>query len=234
MENARFPIFAERFNQLRGESSIIEFAELLGMSRQTVGFYLNGTRIPDALTLRQISEKCSVSADWLLGLSDVREQDAEIRQICNYTGLSEAAVLRLHEYTEIFSKHITNIVADLINKLCCSTSISYFRRYAWRSAISFVAAEKAKKNRPDDYSYHDEMIKINDELLLSARSPIVDESTTWAKIPYHDASVLYRREASRLIELSADTVVRKYSEKMYEAIMQEQKPPPSAGNTGRG
>lgn len=48
-----------------------EFAELLGMSRQTVGFYLNGDRIPDALGILRIAEKCNVSADWLLGLSDI-------------------------------------------------------------------------------------------------------------------------------------------------------------------
>lgn len=71
-EDVRFPMFQERFNQLRGDMSITDFAALLSMSRQTVGFYLNGTRIPDVLGLRQISEKCKVSTDWLLGLSDIQ------------------------------------------------------------------------------------------------------------------------------------------------------------------
>lgn len=70
MEKQRFPIFAKRFNELRGDMSQDEFSKYLGISRPTVGFYENGARIPDALVLRQIAEKCNVSVDWLLGLSD--------------------------------------------------------------------------------------------------------------------------------------------------------------------
>ena len=70
MEHAKLPIFAERFHELREERAQAEFAEFLGISRPTVGFYENGSRLPDALTLRKIAEKCNVSADWLLGLTD--------------------------------------------------------------------------------------------------------------------------------------------------------------------
>ena len=66
----RLPIFKERFRELQGEMSNTEFAAFLGMSRQTVGFYCNGDRIPDAVGLKEIAEKCNVSADWLLGLTD--------------------------------------------------------------------------------------------------------------------------------------------------------------------
>lgn len=45
MEQKRMPIFAERFAQLRGEMTQGEFAEFLGISRPTVGFYENGTRL---------------------------------------------------------------------------------------------------------------------------------------------------------------------------------------------
>lgn len=72
MEENRFPIFSKRFLMLRSirHQSQEEFAKFLGISRPTVGFYENGIRIPDALTLRQIAEKCNVSADWLIGLSN--------------------------------------------------------------------------------------------------------------------------------------------------------------------
>ena len=69
-EKYRFPIFRERFRELQGNMSNTEFAEFLDISRQTVGFYCNGERIPDALGLKKIAEKCNVSADWLIGLSD--------------------------------------------------------------------------------------------------------------------------------------------------------------------
>ena len=64
----RFPAFRDAFFELMGDMTIKEFAEKLGMSRATVGFYCNGDRIPDALGIKTIAEKCGVSADWLLGL----------------------------------------------------------------------------------------------------------------------------------------------------------------------
>lgn len=71
----RFPDFVSRFRELQGERSNTEFAEFLGMTRQTVGFYLNGERVPDALGVKNIAQKCGVSADWLLGISDFRERE---------------------------------------------------------------------------------------------------------------------------------------------------------------
>lgn len=94
-EKNRFPIFRERFRELQGDRSNTEFAEFLGISRQTVGFYCNGDRIPDALGLREIAEKCKVSSDWMLGLSDVKTNDIKLREICEATGLSECALMNL-------------------------------------------------------------------------------------------------------------------------------------------
>ena len=92
----RLPIFTRRFCELQGERSNTEFADFLGLSRQTVGFYCNGDRLPDVITLLQIAEKCSVSTDYLLGQSDVRTQVPEIQSICKYTGLTESAVEWIH------------------------------------------------------------------------------------------------------------------------------------------
>ena len=40
-KNERLPIFTERFRELQGDRSNTEFADFLGISRQTVGFYKN-------------------------------------------------------------------------------------------------------------------------------------------------------------------------------------------------
>ena len=70
----RVPILRERLNILLGEMTTTEFAGKVGITRQTMGFYLNGDRIPDSETLIKICEKCNVSADWLLGLSGDRKR----------------------------------------------------------------------------------------------------------------------------------------------------------------
>lgn len=100
-QNNRMPKFRENLNKLMGELSVTEFAQKIGLSRQTVGFYLNGDRIPDCETLVQICSKCDVSANWLLGLSNVKNPDSSIAAITRSTGLSEQSVERLIESNEI-------------------------------------------------------------------------------------------------------------------------------------
>ena len=113
-KNDRIPIFTERFRELQGDRSNTEFAEFLGISRQTVGFYCNGDRIPDAMTLKQIAEKCNVSTEWLLGLSDARSTDADIRKICEYTGLSEKAVSIISQVLNSPESSLADILSDFI------------------------------------------------------------------------------------------------------------------------
>lgn len=99
----KFPVFRENLNKLLSESgqTIVSFAETLGTSRTSLGYYLNGERIPDALMIKQICERCNVSSDWLLGLSDVKVPETEIRAISDYTGLTEQVIDNLHFIQEI-------------------------------------------------------------------------------------------------------------------------------------
>lgn len=93
--DGRFPVFQERLQEVVGRRSVTEFAKELQISRQTLGFYLNGDRIPDALTLANICERCGISADWLLGLSETKSSNFSIRAVCKATQLSESAVAAL-------------------------------------------------------------------------------------------------------------------------------------------
>lgn len=88
----KLPVFAERFRELRGDMTQDKFADFVGISRPTVGFYENGDRLPDALVLKKIAEKCHVSSDWLIGLSDVKNTDMNIHSVSEITGLSELSI----------------------------------------------------------------------------------------------------------------------------------------------
>lgn len=94
-ENDRLPIFTKRFRELQGERTNTEFADFLGISRQTVGFYCNGDRIPDAQILRDIAKKCNVSSDWLLGLTDIQNPDTNIAFALQCLGLSDSSAKNL-------------------------------------------------------------------------------------------------------------------------------------------
>ena len=77
MEKDRTTEFAERFAKLRMDLRMSQdkFADFLGISRPTVGFYENGKRQPDAFVLKQIAERCGVSADYLLGLPNAKPSE---------------------------------------------------------------------------------------------------------------------------------------------------------------
>ena len=130
-QNGKLPVFRERLRLLQGDMSVTAFADKLGLSRQTVGFYLNGDRIPDALTLKEIAEKCGVSSDYLIGISDIRSPFAEVHSIVSYTGISEINVNLLHSWSEGNEKQATNIVNYLVESISKSPNIlwSLFDRY---------------------------------------------------------------------------------------------------------
>ena len=107
-KNDRLPIFTERFRELQGERSNTEFADFLGISRQTVGFYCNGDRVPDALTLVKISQKCGVSTDWILGLT--KDKSSQPR-VADMLGISSTAVDKLMEV----SKYFPDILLDILS-----------------------------------------------------------------------------------------------------------------------
>lgn len=95
MATSRVPEFQARFRELRGEVTQEQFAKKIGVSRPTIGLYESGARIPDAEILRDICLKCNVSSDWLLGISEVISPNPNMQIACEYTGLTEKAVVRL-------------------------------------------------------------------------------------------------------------------------------------------
>lgn len=104
-----------------------DLANHLGKTRQSVGYYCDGSTSPDWETLAAIAEYFSVSADYLLGLSDDPQR---MPAAADELGLSPKAVyyLRtLHELTQIppydtrislLSRLFENRQFDLMLALC--------------------------------------------------------------------------------------------------------------------
>lgn len=69
--------FATRLRELLEERKITQpmLAGAIGVSRQSVGQWKDGKTVPDVLDLQKIAVFFGVSADYLLGLSDIRAQD---------------------------------------------------------------------------------------------------------------------------------------------------------------
>ena len=90
-KNAPFPT---RLRELRKDKGFSQqqCADLLGVSKSAIGYWETGDTLPDAKSMALMAETYNVSADYLLGLTDVKTPDMTVKQICELTGLSESAV----------------------------------------------------------------------------------------------------------------------------------------------
>ena len=59
--------FQERFAEAAGGVNVTQLADKLGISKQSVSAYLNGTRRPKQLTISAIAQILRVDPAWLMG-----------------------------------------------------------------------------------------------------------------------------------------------------------------------
>lgn len=94
-ENKLFPTRLREMMDVRGMIQS-QLAKAVGIQRQTISNYALGQSAPDCEILPKIAAALNVSSDYLIGLSDIKNPSLGVREICNYTGLSEDAVEVLH------------------------------------------------------------------------------------------------------------------------------------------
>lgn len=66
--------FPERLKDVIGDSTITDFADKLGVSKQTISAYLSGIRKPKRLALAEISRTVGVDPAWLMGYDVPRQR----------------------------------------------------------------------------------------------------------------------------------------------------------------
>ena len=101
--------------------SIRQFADFLGVNFGTYNKWESDSASATSSNLIDIAEKCNVSVDYLLGLSEVSARDIELKAVCDYTGLSENAVQVLHNnqntINEIKEKTTSSLLESISYKL---------------------------------------------------------------------------------------------------------------------
>lgn len=86
--------FAIKLKELREQVgfSQTQLANELGISRGSISHYENGERQPDVDVLVRLCKYFNVSADYLIGLSDVASLDTDMQAVCDYIGLDDVGV----------------------------------------------------------------------------------------------------------------------------------------------
>ena len=114
-EKANKPL-AARLQKLVANTS--ELAAFLGCSVQAVNQYKQGTAVPHIEKIVKIAEFYNVSVDYLLGITDAPSRDNDIQSVCGFTGLSQKAVLLLHDlsssssYTKGFRESVISLILE--------------------------------------------------------------------------------------------------------------------------
>ncbi len=225
-KESRFPKFQERFRKLQGEMSNTEFADFLGLTRQTIGFYLNGNRIPDILVLRQIAKRCNVSSDWLIGLTDIQGVDKTVRAVAEFTGLSEESVVKLND---VRKKCVgPNLVSMFIDRLLSGTIFRFQCDVIHYASIVVQGGEKKKRlgrekrlnNQAQEFGSIYSEVKVCGQRV----SVIADD----AMRVYRDSAV---RKIEGVVHIVIDEYARKLTEYMEVSECQEktQEPPREPG-----
>ena len=151
--------FPERLREIMADHGTTqqELSEYIGKSRQAVGYYADGSESPDWKTVAAIAQYFDVSADWLLGMSDVKNVDIDIQQICKHTGLSESAVDVIIKADEMSMQ--------AINRLFESKCFNSFALY-----MSLFLKEYNSSTIPES---DDKNIKTAENLLQNTRYTVV-------------------------------------------------------------
>ena len=103
--------FGQRLKELRGNKSQTDIIEIMtektgiATTAQTLGRYERGERKPDLEIIEALATTFEVSADYLLGLTDVKSVNADIVAACKYTGLTEGAMHNLCLQSVLEMKH---------------------------------------------------------------------------------------------------------------------------------
>lgn len=124
-----------------------ELAEYLNVTDNTISYFCSGTRVPNTEQIIKISTFFSVSADYILGLSEVSTRDTKIKDICEYVGLSEAAINSLRELDANYPE-----VIDMLNCFIEFDGVYSFLKYcidykqAYTKASSIMKEAQEHKN----------------------------------------------------------------------------------------
>jgi len=143
-------IFSERLTELRQQynETSRDLARALDVSFSAISNYQLGKRTPDIVFLQKVARHYNVSADYLLGLSDVKSTEQDMKVACEVTELSEKAALNIKKITsEFFHKEATEVF---------ESNAFYWAMFHLSSALSYA---KSASDYADLSEMNDENLK---------------------------------------------------------------------------
>lgn len=167
-----------RIKNLRLENglSLRELARELNISYSSLGKYERGEQEPSFETLEKISERFHVTADYLLGFSNVK--NPKYVEIHKELGLTDTSI-------EIIKKNKENIAPGLNSFIQNPMFPELIELYTEYSMLGEISAEDLESMMQTSYGY--DSFDLNNPLDLAARN-LMDK---FEKLPSTEAYKMY-------------------------------------------
>lgn len=157
-------IFVLRLKELRENAGYTQeqASKEIGITKSTLSSYEQGNSVPDGRVINAMARVYGTSPDFLLGFVEYPTQDMDLRQVCEYTGLSENTVYVLSKQKDITPLFISfidafissgawiEIVTDMITAISCA---DIAQREKCETNIHLVAALAQIKSKLSDSNH---------------------------------------------------------------------------------
>ena len=133
-------VFGKRLRELRKENgyTIEQFADMVGISKSTLGYYENDKRMPDIEILARIANVLNVNADYLIGRTNTTAQKGKMKTVCEFTGLSDRAAEYLSELVKKKDYAKLEVINHLFLELCQDYDFYYHEQHGGEELASSI------------------------------------------------------------------------------------------------
>ena len=186
-KNTCVEVFGKRLKELRKANgyTIEQFADMVGISKSTLGYYENDKRMPDIEILVRIADTLNVNADYLIGRTNTTAQKGKMKTVCEFTGLFDCAVEYLSELVKNKDYAKLSIINHLFHELCedydfyngedevssvLGSLFRYFEKFSkWENAWEdFVDLGDEERNQVLAAAYKQYMLNLVTEAMKSS------------------------------------------------------------------
>ena len=119
-KNTCVEVFGKRLKELRKANgyTIEQFADIVGISKSTLGYYENDKRMPDIEILARIADTLNVNADYLIGRTNTTALKGKMKTVCEFTGLSDSAAEFLAQLVKDKDYAKLSVINHLFQEIC--------------------------------------------------------------------------------------------------------------------
>ena len=204
-------IYPYRLQLLLGDKQQKEVAEETNLSAATLSAQFNGNSEARMCSLARLSGYFGVSADYLLGMTDIKSIVPEKTSACKYTSLSDDAVEVLHKSNEESEHHLRKQIISYLIETGKLTEIATLLERAIISSLQFSIL------------YEDKDTDFQNEQLESLEYQFTKKLSGLYTSTVEDISEKYGEEINDIINERWETLqdaAIETSEKMEEILQQ--------------